>query len=219
MNGVEILPSLLSADFSRMGQEIEIWDQLDVQGFHLDVMDGHFVPNLTFGPDFIAALRSYTTKLFDVHLMIEKPEMFIERFIEAGANRISFHIELPANPLPFIKRIKNFGVAAGLAINPSTAVEVLWPYLDQIDFVLLMTVQPGFSGGKFVPKALEKIPDILAQKPAMKITVDGAMGPDTVALAISKGANQIVSGSKLFKGGSRFYAQNIENLRRHLVLG
>lgn len=198
-----------------MGQEVQRWDALAVQGFHLDVMDGHFVPNLTFGPDLVAALRPYTQKIFDVHLMVEAPEMFVDRFIKAGADRLSFHVELPMNPGPLIQTIKEAGKQVGLALNPGTPAEALFPYLGQLDFILLMTVQPGFSGGQFRPEALDKIPLLLERAPHLKITVDGAMGPETIQLATARGAQQIVSGSKLFQGGPECYAKNLMAMRQN----
>ncbi len=213
---IDIYPSLLSADFAHMAEAVKHWDALDIQGFHLDVMDGHFVPNLTFGAGLIAALRPYTQKTFDVHLMIEDPLLFLEPFVQAGADRLSFHVELPGDPLRILKSIKEKGCQAGLAINPKTPARALFPYLHQVDFVLLMTVEPGFAGGSFVPEALEKIPDLLSRRADLKVCVDGAMGPETVGLAASKGARQIVSGSKLFVGGAGAYQKNLAALRNSL---
>ena len=210
---IRIYPSLLSADFSQLGKEIARWEALNIDGYHLDVMDGHFVPNLTMGPSLVKSLRRHTKKTFDVHLMVTNPQLFLEPFAEAGADRLSFHVELEADLGAMIRRVKKLGVKVGLAINPSTSAQKLIPFLTCIDFVLLMTVEPGFAGGKFAPEALDKISEVLNYAPNMEVVVDGAMSAKTAPKVVELGAKGIVAGSSLFKGGLDCYAQNLNELR------
>tara|TARA_B000000565_G_scaffold186937_1_gene142218 strand:- start:3991 stop:4647 length:657 start_codon:yes stop_codon:yes gene_type:complete len=209
---IQIYPSLLSADFSQLGNEIARWEELSISGYHLDVMDGHFVPNLTMGPSLVKSLRSHTKKTFDVHLMVANPQLFLEAFAEAGADRLSFHVELEADLDAMIRRVKGLRMKVGLAINPSTSVQKLAPFLMHIDFVLVMAVEPGFAGGKFVPEALNKILEILSHAPEIEVVVDGAMSPQTAPKAVESGAKGIVAGSSLFKGGPDCYTQNLNEL-------
>jgi|AntRauTorcE11897_2_1112592.scaffolds.fasta_scaffold12256_4 ribulose-phosphate 3-epimerase len=210
----KIYPSLLSADFAHLGAEIQRWDALGIDGFHLDVMDGHFVPNLTMGPSLVKSIRPYTLKAFDVHLMVTNPDMFIEPFIAAGADRISFHVELEGDLTPLIAKAETHDKKVGLALNPATSVEKLAPYLPMIDFVLLMTVEPGFAGGQFVAKALDKIPEILVHDPSIDIVVDGGISPKTAPRAVELGAAGLVAGSSLFAGGPDRYRKNLAALQR-----
>ncbi len=212
---VKIYPSLLSADFAHLASEVKAWEKLDIDGLHLDVMDGHYVPNLTFGPDIVAALRRHTKVFFDVHLMIEAPEKYVERFVLAGANAISFHPSTTTNPVALIKQLKSRGVKVGLALNPNEACEVISPYLGAVDHVLLMTVSPGFAGGKFVPEALDKIAVLKEQGPkSLSVTVDGGVTNVTAKTVVQKGADALVSGSYLFKGGADFYGKNLKSLQQ-----
>lgn len=211
---IKIYPSLLSADFAHLGAEIQRWDALGIDGFHLDVMDGHFVPNLTMGPSLVKSIRPCTLKAFDVHLMVTNPDVFIEPFIEAGADRISFHVELEGDLNPLIAQVKNHDKKVGLALNPATSVEKLAPYLPMIDFVLVMTVEPGFAGGQFVAKALDKIPEVLAHDPSIDIIVDGGISPKTAPRAVELGAAGLVAGSSLFAGGPDNYQKNLAALQR-----
>ncbi len=199
---IKIAPSLLSCDFSRFGEEVARMDRSGADLIHLDVMDGHFVPNITFGAPVIKSLRSYTKKVFDVHLMISKPLEFIDDFAKAGADIITFNLEADS-PIPqTIEAIRAAGCCPALCVKPATPVEQLFDYLDALDMVLIMTVEPGFGGQRFIPETLEKL-RLLRRECGRRgletdIEVDGGITADTIGPAAKAGANIFVAGSAIF---------------------
>jgi ribulose-phosphate 3-epimerase len=202
MPDVRIAPSLLSADFARLGEEVAAIEAAGADLLHLDVMDGNFVPNITIGPPVVKALRKLTRLPFDVHLMIEKPERYIAAFAEAGANYLSVHAETCPHLHRTLAQIREHKCLAGVALNPSTPLEVIPQVLDQLDFVLVMSVNPGFGGQKFIPSSLGKIADLrdlLAAAPRpVEIEVDGGIGPDNAGEAAAAGARILVAGNAVF---------------------
>lgn len=217
-NDVRIAPSILSADFSQLGQEVKAIDEAGADYIHIDVMDGHYVPNLTIGPNVVKSIRSYTDKVFDVHLMIEPVAPYIQAFADAGADIISFHPEAEPHYHRAIQEIKNAGCKAGLALNPATPISVLDHVIDDMDLILVMTVNPGFGGQSFIP-LLDKIKEIrkLIEKSGKDIDlqVDGGVTNETAKDVIAAGANVLVAGTSVFKDGPDGYADNIKNLRGH----
>ncbi len=196
MPDIKIFPSLLSADFGRLQSEIDRFEPF-VDGFHFDVMDGHFVPNLTMGAPILKCLR--TKGVFDVHLMVENPENLIEDFVKAGAGMISFHAEAAGNnSLRLIKRIKSLQAKAGVVLKPRTSVASIEEVIHDIDFVLIMSVEPGYSGQKFMPEVLEKVKELRRRFPGLDIEIDGGVSGSTIAEVLQAGANMIVSASYLF---------------------
>jgi ribulose-phosphate 3-epimerase len=212
-----ISPSILSADFARLGEEVRAIDEAGADWIHIDVMDGHFVPNLTIGPGVVKALRSHTAKPFDVHLMISPVDLFLDAFAEAGADVITVHPEAGPHLHRSIQRIKGLGKKAGVSLNPATPAKMLDYVLEDIDLVLVMSVNPGFGGQKFIASQLKKI-EAIANRAAKQgltidIEVDGGIDASTAPQAISAGATVLVAGTAAFRGGPQSYAANIQSLR------
>jgi ribulose-phosphate 3-epimerase len=217
MAGPLIAPSILSADFARLGEEVRAIDEAGADWIHIDVMDGHFVPNLTIGPGVVKALRPHTDKPFDVHLMISPVDSFLEDFAEAGADLITVHPEAGPHLHRTVQRVKALGKRAGVSLNPGTVPDVVDYVLDDVDLVLVMSVNPGFGGQKFISGQLRKI-EAIAEKItgrglSVDIEVDGGIDAQTAPLAVSAGANVLVAGSATFRGGPDKYAANIRALR------
>ena len=214
---VRIAPSILSADFASLGAEVRAVSQAGADYIHIDIMDGHFVPNLTIGPAVVAALRPHSSLPFDVHLMISPADPYIPDFVQAGADIVTVHVEAGPHLHRTIQLIKDEGVRAGLALNPGTPVTVVKPLLDTLDLVLVMSVNPGFSGQSFIAGQLEKIRQLrtLIDKTERKIDlqVDGGINSENAADAIAAGADVLVAGSATFTGDTSQYAANIEALR------
>lgn len=212
-----ISPSLLSADFARLGEEVRAIDQAGADWIHIDVMDGHFVPNLTIGPGVVKALRPYSAKPFDVHLMISPVDNFVDAFAEAGADIITVHPEAGPHLHRTVQRVKGRGKKAGVSLNPATPVDALDHVLDDLDLVLVMSVNPGFGGQKFISGQLRKIEAIaeMIRRRGLDVhlEVDGGIDAETAHLALEAGASVLVAGTAAFKGGPPAYADNIRALR------
>ena len=213
---IEIVPSILSADFARLADEIAMVESAGVSMVHLDVMDGHFVPNITIGPPVIAKLRKCSSLVFDAHLMISEPGKYAERFIEAGADHITFHIEVADEPQRLIDKLHNLGCSAGICLNPETPVEAIEGVGPLCDMVLVMTVRPGFGGQEFMPEAAKKISRVREiVGPDIRIEVDGGIDPQTTPIVVSYGADTLVAGNAIFAKTDRIAAINaIRNASR-----
>ena len=217
MNNTKISPSILSADFSKLGKEIQDLEKANADLIHIDVMDGHFVPNITIGPEVINKLRKYTSLPFDVHLMIAPVDNFIENFANAGADIITIHPEATKNLIASIEKIKSCKKKVGISLNPETSVEKILPVLELIDLALIMSVNPGFGGQKFIEKVLEKVKilrkEIDSKKLKTLIEIDGGINFETAKLAKKAGVDILVSGTTIFKENGGNLKKNIELLK------
>ena len=201
---IEIAPSILSADFARLADEIAEVESADIKILHLDIMDGHFVPNITMGPPIIAKLRKYSNLVFDTHLMISEPEKYAEAFIKAGSDHITFHIETTNEPEKLIEKIRSLGATAGICLNPETDVEAIKTVAPLCDMVLVMTVHPGFGGQSFISEAAEKISyirEIVGLE--IRIEVDGGIASETAKTVVDLGADTLVAGNAIFGESDR----------------
>ena len=217
MSDIKISPSILSADFSKLGNEIQDLEKAGADFIHIDVMDGHFVPNITIGPEVINKLRKHTSLPFDVHLMISPVHDFIKNFAEAGADIITIHPEATNDLLSSIKKIKSYNKKAGISLNPETSVNKVLPILSSIDLVLIMSVNPGFGGQKFMKETLEKVrilrTEIDTKKLKTQIEIDGGINFETAKMAIESGVDILVSGTTIFKENGGDLKKNIQMLR------
>ena len=217
MSSIKIAPSILSADFGRLGSEINKLEKAGADMIHIDVMDGHFVPNLTVGPPVIKTLRKYTKLPFDVHLMISPVHKYIKDYAEAGADIITIHPEATDNLQESIEHIKKFGKKVGVSLNPNTQIDIIEKLLVEINLVLIMSVHPGFAGQKFIPNVLDKIKELKKIKDKKNlnfdIEVDGGINFDNSKLVIEAGANILVSGTTIFKNNKGDIKKNIDTLK------
>ena len=217
MPDIKISPSILSADFSKLGSEIQNLEKAKADLIHIDVMDGHFVPNITIGPEVISKLRKYTSLPFDVHLMISPVDNFIKDFAEAGADIITIHPEATNDLVNSIKKIKSYNKKVGIALNPKTSIDRVLPFLNLIDLVLIMSVNPGFGGQKFIKNTLEKVKilreEIDSKKLKTQIEIDGGINFENAKIAVKAGVDIIVSGTTIFQENGGDLKKNIQLLR------
>ena len=217
MSDVKISPSILSANFSKLGDEIQNLEKAEADLIHIDVMDGHFVPNITIGPEVISKLRKYTSLPFDVHLMISSVDNFIKSFADSGANIITIHPEATNDLVNSIKKIKSYNKKVGISLNPETSIDRVLPFLNLIDLVLIMSVNPGFGGQKFIKKTLEKVKilkkEIDSKKLKTQIEIDGGINFENAKIAKEAGVDIIVSGTTIFKENGGNLKKNIQLLK------
>ena len=211
MKKIIVAPSLLAADFSRLKEEVQEVEKCGAEYLHLDVMDGNFVPNISYGSPVISAIRPHSNLVFDVHLMVEEPDRFIKDFVDAGADIITVHVEAIKHLHRTIQLIKSYGKKVGVALNPATPIETLKHVVKEIDMILIMSVNPGFGGQAFIPETLNKIKELRTLYPEIDIEVDGGVNDKTVEAIKEAGANILVAGSYLFSGN---YKEKIELMKK-----